>query len=813
MVFGVESDLNIKSEKVFKFIFETASDLIAIVDEKFKLEYINEKAHQRITGFTKDDLIGNSALNFIYSKDFKKVEKELKNLYENGYIEGNIRFKHKKGDYIWLKIKGETFFNNGGKTKTILIGKKIFKPQKIASVLRKSEEKFEKEGDDLMEIRFWKLLQTKRALAAFQESQEMLKLIMDNIPQYIAWKDRNLKYLGGNNNFLKLADIEDEKDLIGKTDFDLQWGDEETIYLCENDLRVIESKIPEYHTIDSWYNKKEKEIWFDTNRIPLYDLKGNVVGILITFDDITDRIETEKKLKESEESYRFFLQHFQGIAYQRNMNFVPKFLHGAVEQITGYNVEEFYSANPSWDKIIYPSDLLKIRKIYQKIQNISNYSKEFEYRIIRKDNEVRWVCEFAQNVCDENGKPYRVQGTIYDITQRKRTELKIKQSEEKLKILNKELEQKVAERTKELKQSEKKFRHIFESIPDLFFLVSNDSIIYDYRGEEKEFYVQPEIFLGKKMIDLLPPELGKKTVKMIKRTISTKKPQIIEYSLPIQGKSQFYEARFLFFSKNRVAIFVRNITDRKIAEIKLSESKKILKKQNIELTKLDKTKNDFITMAAHELKTPLISIAGYIDYILTRYSGSDLEIKEDLLIVQKNSERLKLLMNQILDVMKIQSKKIILKKKLTNVNIIINNCIKELSHLIREKKIDLKVNIDHEINLYLDPERIFQVFSNLISNGIKFTPIGGKIDVSVKKEIYQYVFRVKDNGIGLNNDELKRLFKKFEIIKQSNNENYVKSSGLGLYISKRLIEAHGGKVWAISEGKNKGVSIYFTIPI
>ncbi|MFX0072790.1 MAG: sensor histidine kinase, partial [Candidatus Hermodarchaeota archaeon] len=227
-------------------------------------------------------------------------------------------------------------------------------------------------------------------------------------------------------------------------------------------------------------------------------------------------------------------------------------------------------------------------------------------------------------------------------------------------------------------------------------------------------------------------------------------------------------------------------------------------------------KDEFITTAAHELKTPLISISGYTDYILMKYKEIlNPEIGHDLLIVQRNIERLQTLMNQLLDVMKIDSQKMQLNKELTNVPQTIHDCINELSYLIKEKNHEVICNFDDDFSLLLDPDRIFQVFSNLLSNAIKFTPHNGKIEISAEKDEQnnEYVFKVKDNGVGLKDTELERLFKKFEIVKQANNEEYNKGTGLGLYISKGFIQAHGGKIWAGSEGLDKGTTIYFTLPL
>ncbi|MHA1660724.1 MAG: sensor histidine kinase, partial [Promethearchaeota archaeon] len=245
----------------------------------------------------------------------------------------------------------------------------------------------------------------------------------------------------------------------------------------------------------------------------------------------------------------------------------------------------------------------------------------------------------------------------------------------------------------------------------------------------------------------------------------------------------------------------------------LRESEKKLKEQNIQLKKLDTIKNDFISLAAHELKTPLISISGYTDYILLKYeSNLKPEIKEDLLIIKKNINRLQELMNKLLDVMKIDEHNLEIEKTSVKINDLIKNCIKELTYQIKKKHHEIIVNMDAEIRLNIDFTQIFHVFTNLLSNAIKFTPDNGRIEISAKKEDHYFTFKIMDNGIGLTENEIGRLFKKFEMLKQSN-DTKEKGTGLGLYISKGIIEAHGGTIWATSEGRDKGTSFIFTLPI
>jgi PAS domain S-box-containing protein len=141
------------------------------------------------------------------------------------------------------------------------------------------------------------ITERKKVERALKESQQMLRLVMDNIPQYVFWKDKNSVYLGCNAIFAKAAGLNKPEDIIGKTDFDLAWKKEESDFYRECDRKVMESGKPQYHIIEPQQQSDGRQAWLDTNKVPLHDADGNLIGIIGAFEDITERKQAEEQLQ------------------------------------------------------------------------------------------------------------------------------------------------------------------------------------------------------------------------------------------------------------------------------------------------------------------------------------------------------------------------------------------------------------------------------------------------------------------------------------------------------------------------------------
>ncbi len=262
------------NESLYRSLINSFPDSIVIIDLKGNIIDVSDSALKIYGSEKKEDITGQNILKFIANEHQETTKKNFKKLLEEGFLD--------KFEFNILKKDGSVSI---GESSSVLVKNNEGKPQFILSILRNiTERKITREN--------------------LTESKNMFQLVIDNIPQHIFWKDINSVYLGCNKNFARAAGVMDPSKIIGKKDFELAWEKSEAETFYEIDRLVMESDKPEYHIIESQLQADGKKSWVDKNKIPLHDNNGNVVGILGTYGDITERILSERALKDSEKKYR-----------------------------------------------------------------------------------------------------------------------------------------------------------------------------------------------------------------------------------------------------------------------------------------------------------------------------------------------------------------------------------------------------------------------------------------------------------------------------------------------------------------------------
>ena len=270
---------------------------------------------------------------------------------------------------------------------------------------------------------------------------------------------------------------------------------------------------------------------------------------------------------------------------------------------------------------------------------------------------------------------------------------------------------------------------------------------------------------------------------------------------------------FLILSWNKrleAAVDTRTI-ELKQANDSLTRSNKLLGEANEQLKVHDKMQKEFINVAAHELRTPIMPILGEAEYIEHQFGDKKrVEVEdEQIALIIRNAKRLERLASDILDVSKIESQSLKLNKEQFNLHNVLSDTIQDIrNRLATDNGNDGNIKVLYkpkDIIIKADKGRITQVIANLLNNAVKFTG-EGVISVATEKKDSQVIVSVKDSGQGIDLDISPRLFSKFA----SKSET---GTGLGLFISKSIVEAHNGRIWAENNADGKGATFTFSLPI
>ncbi len=260
-------------------------------------------------------------------------------------------------------------------------------------------------------------------------------------------------------------------------------------------------------------------------------------------------------------------------------------------------------------------------------------------------------------------------------------------------------------------------------------------------------------------------------------------------------------------------LFERIYRSRQELELNIQERTKELAYALEQVKRVSKMKSEFVSAVSHELRTPLTSIKGYASLLIAGKIGQiPPEVKERLEKINKHSDNLVKLINDLLDVLRIESGRVEMHFDECNVLGLIEGIRDLLTPQAKEKNIQIKINVAPETpKIFVDVSQLERVFINLMGNALKFTPQNGTITVTAKPDKESVLFEVTDTGIGIGPEEQTRLFTEFYRVDNEINKN-VKGTGLGLSLAKNIVQAHLGKI-SVKSRPQEGTTFYFTIPI
>lgn len=259
---------------------------------------------------------------------------------------------------------------------------------------------------------------------ALWESRQMLKLILDSIPVRVFWKDKNSTFLGCNKVFAADAGLESPDMIKGKNDYDMPWEKEESDFFREWDRWIMDNDIPQYHIVESQSQAGGNLAWLDTNKIPLHNTMGEVIGILGTYEDITPKKIADDALRDSEAKYRAIVESFDGLIYICSQNYEVEFMNDKFKERTGYDAvgEKCYKA------------LHELDDICPWCVNDRVFKGETVKWEVKSPKDNRWYYVVNTPIFHSDGSISK-QALIMDVTDKKAAEESLKDSQNKYRVI------------------------------------------------------------------------------------------------------------------------------------------------------------------------------------------------------------------------------------------------------------------------------------------------------------------------------------------------------------------------------------------
>lgn len=510
----------------------------------------------------------------------------------------------------------------------------------------------------------------------------------------------------------------------------------------------------------------------------LYFGKKVVIAVL---RDITERLKSENLLRQSELKYKelidfavggILLGNREGLIYEANSHMCELFGRKKNDVVGKKLYEGFFTENSLQNKPLDYDSLMKGNVIIT------------EREILKPDGTTVPIEMHTKMMPDKS-----YQSIYHNISERKLAEKQILESKE------------IAEKLNLNKEA------LLKAMPDMIFTFDHEGQIIDfYSSSNNILLADPDYFINKNIVQVLPPELAEKTHNLIKHVLQTENMTQYTYNFERNNKTSYFDAKMVYVNSNTVLTVVRDVTERmelisdlEIAKIKAEES--------------DKLKSAFLANMSHEIRTPMNAILGFTD--LLKDNVTKAEKIEYLEIIENSCNQLLIILEDIIEISKIEAGIVTKRIESIDINILLQNLLSEMQGIIpKNRNIEMFMSKDmpnDNLILITDITKLKQILANLIVNAIKFTEaghieIGYKILKDEKIEI-----RVKDSGLGISPENLDKIFNRFVQI-TNKLSTFNSGSGLGLSICKAYSEMLGGKIWAESiEGT--GSSFYLVIPI
>jgi len=541
--------------------------------------------------------------------------------------------------------------------------------------------------------------------------------------------------------------------------------------------------------------------WFYARGQATWDEQGQPLRMAGSITDITERKQAEQRLEQNRALLLAFVEQAPAAVAMLDTNL--RYVAASRRWVEDYNLggrkligQRHYDIFPEiWH-----------RKDWQDVHQrclAGAVERREEDPFVREDGTTNWLRWEVRPWHDEDERIGGIMIFSEDITERKRTEAALRESEEK-------------------------FRILAETSVAAIFVFHGEQLRYaNPAATTISGYANDEL-LNLRFWDIIHPEF-RELVRQ--RGLARQRDEMIptRYEVKIltkEGDERWVDfgGGLMMFEGKPAAIGVAfDITDRKLAEealhkaydeleIKVAERTNELMEANIKLKEVDRLKSEFLATMSHELRTPLNSIIGFTGILLQGLSGEiNEEQRKQLSMVYGSAKHLLNLINDILDLSRIESGKVEVSMQRFMIKDVVSEVAHSLAPMISQKGLRLITEIlDEPLEIFSDRKKVFQILLNLVNNAVKFTE-RGEIRTACKADHNNLEVTVSDTGVGIKKENMKLLFEAFRQIDGTSQRRY-EGAGLGLHLCQRMVTLLGGRIWVESE-YGKGSRFTFTLPL
>ncbi|MCX7239284.1 MAG: PAS domain S-box protein [Burkholderiales bacterium] len=623
----------------------------------------------------------------------------------------------------------------------------------------------------------------KRTTTQLRQRILYQRATLDNLPFQFWLKDTEGRFLAVNKVFANSYGYSDPEQITGLTDFDICPLEKAQRYRS-NDQEVMDSRkdlLLEESRIGS-----QGPRWSEVFKKPVIGDDGVLLGTVGFARDITERKQMTRALAASEQRWSLAVTGSNDGIWDWDTQAETVYFSDRWKSMLGYEVEELSNDFEEWSTRIHPEDRERvIADLQRHLEGLSQHYQS-EYRLRCKDTSYKWVYDRGQALFNETGKPIRMAGSLADISERKATQAQI------------------LDRTEQLNA-------IFLLSPDGFVSFDRALKVKSVSPAflrmtglvESELIGLDEAAFSQRLSQMCPPTASFPTIAALRASSKFQLNDDDSAQGEASGKRHLFE---LTASHRMLEVQLRLSNAETVSQI-------LYFRDITHEVEVDRIKTEFLATAAHELRTPMSSIFGFAELLMS-FDFSAEERMEYIQIIHRQSGLMVTILNELLDLARIEDRR----GKDFNLSDI------ELGHLLADvidgykapagRAVSLQVGAEGALRIRADRGKLIQAVSNVLSNAYKYSPQGGAVELTLINQSAQtddprIGICIRDHGIGMTPEQLARVFERFY---RADTSGKIPGTGLGMSIVKEIIELHGGKI-DITSRPGEGTMVTLWMPV